>query len=156
MPRTFDLDIDVIGTRLMGRRLRAVGDRMIQAGPAFAAMVPAMEKGEIKHFASLKGKYVRTGDLKRSLTGEAPGSIRDVHDDGAGLTFGTSIYYAKYLTKSKRDPLAANFKKKGKAGWSAVLVLRPETRREIREIMHAWIVGDETAGTTNSGVGGAW
>ncbi|CAB4197361.1 hypothetical protein UFOVP1313_8 [uncultured Caudovirales phage] len=148
MPRTFDLAIDVLGAKQTAAELKAAGLRMKDASPAFAAIVPVLEKGEEAHFKRLKGRYVRTGDTMRSLTGEGADGIRDIHNDGAGLTFGTHVWYAKFLTKSPRDPEDSQFKKKGKPGWSAVLVMTPKTRKTVNEILRAWIAGESTNPTT--------
>ncbi len=146
MTRTFDLQIDVLGATDTAANLKAAGMRMKNAGPAFAAIIPVLEKGEEAHFKRLKGRYVATGRLKDSLTlaGDGGDGIRTVHTDGAGLSFGSHVYYAKFLTKAPRDPEDAQVKKKGRQGWSAVLVMTRGTRKNINEILQAWIVGDAT------------
>jgi hypothetical protein len=129
MPRGLTLDIRVSGSKEQPlkkteERTRQVADRMNNAQPAFKDVARILQKGELKHFALLRGKYVRTGATLASLTQEtANGAIRKYH--GSELLFGTSIPYARYLRKGPR---------------SAVLVLKPKERKASGNAILDYIV----------------
>ncbi|MCU1500583.1 MAG: hypothetical protein JWM47_4536 [Acidimicrobiales bacterium] len=123
------IEIDLVGGDAAVRNLTIVGQRMVHASPAFVEIKKVLEEGEKRYFDRLRGKYVKTGDTLRALTQEnANGAIREIHSDGAGLTFGTSIWYAHFLKKPG-----------GKK--SAVLVLEPKARRQSKEILLDYILG---------------
>lgn len=154
MPRTFDYQITIANASEVAGDLRAIGKRMENAEPAFRAIIPVIESGEERYFSRLKGRYVRTGATKDSLTGVTANSIRDVHNDGGGLTFGTTVSYAKFLTKRRRDPQEGRLKKKGRPGWSAVLVLTRTTRKQINKVIADWVMGRGAFGSGNTFSGG--
>ena len=155
MPRTFDYQITIVNAKEVSGDLHAIGKRMENAKPAFRAIVPILEDGESRYFSRLNGRYVRTGATRDSLTGMTGHSIRDVHADGGGLTFGTTVSYAKFLTKRKKDPQQGKVKKKkGRPGWSAVLVLTRTTRQQINKVLADWVMGRGAFGSGNTFSGG--
>ena len=106
-----------------------VAKRLANSRLAFRDALEILEHGEERHFARLHGQYVRTGRIKQSLTGQGPDSIRDLHNDGGGLTFGTSVPYARFLVKNPRT--ADDGEVRRRKGKSAVLVLQPKAREAI-------------------------
>lgn len=127
MPRGMSLEMDLQGADAAAKRLSDIVHRMLHAEPAFEKVERVLEAGEARHFAQQRGRYVRTGALRDSLTqAHAPGAIREIHGDA--ITFGTSIFYAKFLRKKKR---------------SAVLVFKPVEKKAAKAIIVDWITGGE-------------
>jgi hypothetical protein len=107
-----------------------------------------LELEEMDHFYRLRGRYVRTGRLMDSLTQPtANDAIRDVHGDGAGLTFGTSTWYAKFLTKRRKESDDGQVKGRKRKGKSAVLVLRAPMRKQVAEMLMEHVVEPFDAGS---------
>lgn len=126
MPRGLEFGLELIGGEEAERDLDGIASRMSNARPAFELVEKILESGEERHFNGLKGRYVRTGATKASLTdGNANGAIREAHADE--LVFGTSIYYARFLRRKKR---------------SAVLVLKPLERKASARTILDYIMGE--------------
>ena len=124
MPRGLSLDIQAIGAEKAEAGLEGVARRLVNLIPAWRRVETELELGHRRHFDRLRGRYVRTGDLRASLTeAHANGSIREHHDDE--LIFGTSIFYAKFQRKGKK---------------SAVVVLQPLVRRRASQIILEHVV----------------
>ena len=129
MPRGLAFDLEVLGAEEMAERLERISHRMEDSRAGFRHALDTLEAGEARHFRSLRGRYVRTGALRDSLTSSnAQGAIREAHSDYA--LFGTSIFYGRFLRKGKK---------------SAVLVLKPLERKTIARELLAWIAHDEGA-----------
>jgi hypothetical protein len=117
-----------------------VAERITNVAPAFDDVFDMLEAGEKELFRSVRPKYVRSGALKASLTQRlAPGAIRKVHHDSA--EFGTSIWYAKFLSKSREDmPIGQIRGDRRTYKPSAVLVLQPKTTKRIAELILDYMV----------------
>ena len=123
---------EVVGVNQSVDTMEGIAYRMANAKPAWEASAKNMESGEARLFERYHGKYVRTGATLRSLTEwHANDAIRDVHGDGQGLTFGTAVWYARFL---KRKTPSGRTK-------SAVLQLLPKERRGIRDVYMAFVMG---------------
>lgn len=127
MARSLDFTIQVVDATKTSERYEEASRRLVHAKPAFSEVLDILEEGEQRHFARLRGKYVRTGRLMASLTQPtANDAIRELHG-GDGLTFGTSVYYAQFQTASRKARATGLVtKQKGK---SAVLVLQPKAKK---------------------------
>jgi hypothetical protein len=126
MPRGLEFGLQLVGDEKAVKDMDGIAERMKDAKPAFELVEKILESGEERHFNSLKGRYVDTGALKASLTdGNANGAIREAHADE--LTFGTSIYYARFLRRRRK---------------SAVLVLKPLERKASTRTIMEFIMGD--------------
>lgn len=126
MPRGLEFGLQLVGGDKAEKDLDGIAARMEDAKPAFELVEKILESGEERHFKGLRGRYVRTGALKASLTdGSANGAIREAHADE--LTFGTSIYYARFLRRKKK---------------SAVLVLKPLERKASTRTIMDYIMGE--------------
>lgn len=126
MPRGLDFSLQLTGDEKAAADLDGISVRMQNARPAFELVQEILQAGEERHFAGLRGRYVRTGALKASLTQpNANGAIREAHADE--LVFGTSIYYARFLRRKKK---------------SAVLVLKPIERKAASRTILDFIMGD--------------
>lgn len=109
----FDITIQGMEPTLL--KLRRAHKAMINTRPVFELAEKRLETGEDRLFGRLKGRYVQTGDLKRSLTeAHANGAIRRIHRDE--LVFGSSLPYAIYQSHG---------------GKNQVLKLLPKERAEI-------------------------
>jgi hypothetical protein len=134
MARGLSFGLEVIGADAAVEDLDGISRRMRDARPAFEAVQEILQAGEERHFASLKGRYVRTGALKASLTQDsANGAIREAHADE--LVFGTSIYYARFLRGGRAT-------KRGSRK-SAVLVLKPLERKAASRTIMDFIMGED-------------
>ena len=132
MARSVSFTISVHDAEKTSGNYDEVSRRLRNAKPAFSEVLDILEEGEQRHFARLHGKYVRTGALMASLTQPtANAAIREAHGDG--LVFGTSTYYAKFLTKERRSRTTGEVtKQKGK---SAVLVLQPKAKKAASQVI---------------------
>jgi len=126
MARSKSFTISVVDAQKTSENYDEVSRRLTNAKPAFSEVLDILEEGERRHFARLRGKYVRTGELMASLTQPAANdAIREAHGDG--LVFGTSTYYAQFQTASRKARATGLVtKQKGK---SAVLVLQPKAKK---------------------------
>lgn len=131
MPRPIRFALELHGFDETADRLGGVADRLKEAHGAWGNVETVLEAGHERHFKRLRGRYVRTGRLRDSLTGVSPHSIREVHADGAGLDFGTSVFYARFLTKRRKDPNDGQQRARRRKGKSAVLVMTPATRKQV-------------------------
>ncbi|MEJ7785575.1 MAG: hypothetical protein WKF96_12290 [Solirubrobacteraceae bacterium] len=131
MARSVSFTISVHDAQKTSGNYDEVSRRLLNAKPAFSEVLDILEEGEARHFARLH-KYVRTGALMASLTQPtANDAIREAHGDG--LVFGTSTYYAKFLTKERRSRTTGEVtKQKGK---SAVLVLQPKAKKAASQVI---------------------
>ncbi|MEJ7783812.1 MAG: hypothetical protein WKF96_03345 [Solirubrobacteraceae bacterium] len=135
MPRRQVFEISVVGD---GDSLEQVAGRLRNAQPAFEDALDILERGEERHFARLRGQYVRSGALKQSLTGQSPASIREIQNDGA--EFGTNLFYAQFQVKRRKAPEAGQVRKRNGKGKSAVLVLQPKAKKEIVQTLLDYVV----------------
>lgn len=135
MPRGLEFSVQLVGGQRAIDDLEGISERFEDAEPAFEQVIPILEAGEERHFATLRGRYVDTGALKASLTRSgAAGAIRDTSDDE--LVFGTSIPYARYLRGGRSNRRGT---KK-----SAVLVLKPPERKKASETILDYVVEGRT------------
>lgn len=116
----------------IARHYDEVVERVLDPDPVFRRVFDLLEGTHEQHFARLKGRYVLTGATKASLTSDAPGAIRNVHNGGA--TFGTAVPQAHYLTKAPKDPSNGQIRKHN--GYlSAVMVLPQRTQKRIAQLI---------------------
>lgn len=120
------LEFDLIGDEDVLRRYKGIQERMLDVSPAWRRIEEILQEGERRHFTQLKGRFVDTGRVRASLVGESSDSIRHLTDEE--YTFGTSVFYARFLK-------GANTKK------SAVLVLKPKERKAARMTMMDHLLG---------------
>jgi hypothetical protein len=126
MSRPVSYELVLTGGESTAHDYEEIADRLVRARPAFESAQRIIEDGETRLFASFRGKYVRTGALRASLTQPtANGAIRRAHHDE--LEFGTSIFYAK-------------FQKKRNSKKPVVLELKPRTRRAVAEHILEYII----------------
>jgi hypothetical protein len=134
VPRGLNFEIQAIGVEQASRDLEGIAHRMVNAEPAFVEVERILERGEKRLFDRARGRYVRTGATRASLTQpEANGAIREAHGDQ--LVFGTRIWYAKFLRKP-------GSRRSGKTK-SAILVLAPTERKRARETILEYIRGGD-------------
>lgn len=127
--------------------LEDVADRLRNSEPAWREALEILEQGEQRHFARLRGQYVRTGALKQTLTGQSPKSIREIQNDG--LEFGTGLHYARFLSKKPKTPDAGQVRRRKAKGKSAVLVLQPKAKKDIVRALTEYVTepfGDDSLG----------
>lgn len=128
MPRGLNFTIEAIGVDKTESDLEGIAHRLTHAEPAFMEVARILEKGEQRLFARLGGKYVNTGATRASLTqATANQAIREAHADE--LVFGTRVWWAKFLRKGKK---------------SAVLVLMPTERKQVRQVVLDYVMGEAT------------
>jgi hypothetical protein len=125
-------------TEVVAAKYDEVGDNARNLDPAFDDVLDMLEKVHATHFARLNGRYVRTGATKASLTGAGAGAIREADDNS--LSFGTSIFYAHFLTKAPKDPEFGQVWKGRKDLRFAVLVMPPGTEKKVGEMLLGYIV----------------
>jgi phage gpG-like protein len=146
--------LDVFGEEQVNRRLLRFEDDVRDASPAFREMANMLRSWERRQFAS-EGSYASggwaplaastvaqkrrkgldprilraTGDLMRSLT-QSGDPNADVTIAPLGMTFGTSVPYARYhQTGTRRMPRRRP------------LELRDQDRRELVRILQRHLVG---------------
>jgi hypothetical protein len=120
------LEIQAVGFKEASHRMGRIAVRFVHAEPAFLEMAEIIQHGEERVFATLHGKYVRTGALKESLTKDhAEHAIRRAHAEE--LEFGSGLPYAIYQRKNKRAK-------------SAVLKLLTKERREVGQLFLGYVV----------------
>ena len=136
MARGMNFTIEVVGADDAADNLDQVSHRLRNARDAFEDVLDVIEAGHEAHFKRLKGRYVRTGTLKESLTTpNANGALRELHGDGAGLTFGTSVFYAQFLTKRRKDPDTGQLRPRSRRDKSAVLSLTKKTKQTATQLL---------------------
>lgn len=86
--------VQVIGAGPIEAKLSAIGLRALNPSIGLARAIPKLEEAEASRFAAFRGKYVRTGALKASLTGPGTGAIRRLTADT--LSFGSALPYAQF------------------------------------------------------------
>jgi len=131
------ISIEVAGSDKVQHDLRAMAGRMADISPVTRAQFHWLELREERLFS--RGKYVRTGALRASLTQDtAAGAIR-VTEPG-GLKFGTSVWYAPFQVVHP-GPVTPKGGLRRKGHTSAVLKrLRPAERRNLAEDVGNWIL----------------
>lgn len=124
------------------RHLGGVEHRLRSGREAWEDVMEVLEDSEMEFFIRQRGRYIDTGRLAKSLT-EQNGAdvIRDIHGDGLGLDFGTSVFYAKFLTKKRRDPPAGQVRGRKRKGKSAVLVLTASARKQAVKVVLDYVMG---------------
>jgi len=132
-----DSMIELIGAEKTQRDLGGVVSRLGNLTPVWPTETKVMEANEESVFAALGGRYVQTGAVRGSLTGEGPGAVRRV--EGDRLEFGTSIYYARYLTEKIGPATPAGGMKRPPP--SAVLKLEPEAAQLAARKMMDHVLG---------------
>ena len=139
------IDIEALRADEIADEYRDVGDRSLAQQKVWLRIAKMLEKIHAAHFGRVRGRYVRTGAVKSSLTGHGSGAIRNV--DAQGLEFGSSVWYAHFLTKAPKDPYGHQVPKSHRPDLLyAVLVNPPETQKRIAEAMGEHVVGDFGAG----------
>ena len=139
MSDAFDFSFNVLNATRVAEHIEHVAERLETHPMIYREVMALLELTEVEHFARLRGRYIRTGATFDSLTEpHGPGAIRDVHRDGA--EFGTSVWYAHFLTKAPKDPFDGQVRKEppGK-GLSAVLVFSKTTQGEIGNMVAHYI-----------------
>lgn len=132
------LEFSVIGAAKAIRDTLGIGTRMRQVQDPLRASFKKMEDAEQLVFAGLGGRYVNSGAVKRSLTeAGGEGAVREEMADG--VKFGTSIWYAHFLTEHVGPPTDKGGLKRPPP--SAVLKLTPALRAEIGRDLTAFING---------------
>jgi hypothetical protein len=99
----FHVDFELEGATATVRHQTEVEARLLNLMPAMELSMQRMEEGEQRLFQHYGGRFVRSGDLMRSLTEDATGAIREAHFEG--FDFGTSIDYAVYQGVDKSPVL---------------------------------------------------
>jgi hypothetical protein len=124
VPRGLDISLEAEGAGKAAHELALISHRMIHLEPAKEPIMKVFEAGELRHFNRLRGRYVLTGATKASLTEGGPDAIREAHGDE--FTFGTSVFYARFLRKGRR---------------SAVLVLQPAAKKAATLVLADHVMG---------------
>jgi hypothetical protein len=120
--------VEVIGAPKLEHDLAKIAERTGDMHAEFARQERQLQRAESALFASHGGKYVKTGRLRRSLTGHTGDSIRRVTAEG--LVFGSSLFYGRFQTehigpeKTKRGGLK-------RSGKNEVLEFPPEVRERV-------------------------
>lgn len=115
-----------------------VGHRAMDLAPPFREAATFLEQLHATDFTRLRGRYVRTGATKASLTGPGADAIRDA--DRHGLVFGTAVWYAHFLTKSPRDPSMGQVKKEPPGeGRHAVLFFPRSAQKKVADMLLGYI-----------------
>ena len=133
------MTIEILGVDKVERDLHGIAGRMVDMEPAFRDATHLLEASEARLFDELAGRYVRTGQLRRSLT--APGAgVREVR--AGHMAFGSDVYYARFQVEDPGPPTAAGgLERKGHP--SAVLKLDEETAGAVAHRMMGHIAGRE-------------
>jgi hypothetical protein len=119
---------------VVAKKYDDVADVMKNLTGPFSDVLDLLEETHERAFARLRGRYVRTGATKDSLTGDGPGSIREADRDG--LRFGTSIWYSHFLTKAPKDPNLGQVPKTHKPQLKhAVLVFPKATQKQVADML---------------------
>jgi hypothetical protein len=119
---------------VVAKKYDDVADVMKNLTGPFRDVIDLLEETHERAFARLRGRYVRTGATKDSLTGSSAGAIRDADRDG--LQFGTSIWYAHFLTKAPKDPNLGQVPKANKPHLKhAVLVFPKATQKHVADML---------------------
>lgn len=139
--------LELVGSRKIRNDLRLISEALLTPEVALEAEFDVLEQSEETLFASFGDPtYVRTGDLKASLTQRnAAGAIRNAHFGGRysvtipGIEFGTSIWYAKF----QRRIGGPSGKPRGRKRYGRNLVLRitPASRRAAVALVREHIMG---------------
>jgi hypothetical protein len=138
MARTFFEVEFVPPVEVIAAKFDEVGDNAQNLEPPFEDALDMLERIHTTHFARLGGRYVRTGDTKASLTKGGPGAIREADRNSA--QFGTSIWYAHFLSKAPKDPEFGQVDKGRKNLRFAVLVMPPGTEEKISQMLLGHLV----------------
>jgi hypothetical protein len=92
------MSVKVIGAEKAIHDTEAIAGRVRTLHEPLRSSFRLMESGEEVVFAQLAGRYVMTGTVRRSLTTPAGDSaVRQPIENG--VKFGTSIWYARFLTQ---------------------------------------------------------
>jgi hypothetical protein len=137
---TFKIDIVAPAAPKVAKDYHDLGERFGNQEGGFERVNRTLEEAHRLHFRRLRGRYVRTGAVRASLTqSNANGAIRTIHANE--LKFGTRVEHARYLTKSPRDPEGGQIRKgdSGK-GRSAVVVFPRRVQREVVRELTDWIM----------------
>jgi hypothetical protein len=138
------LDIEISGVVPTAEMLEAIGQRAIHLDPALEEIMDLLLEGERTLWKRSGRKWMRTlspstqarhrregtsalvgsGALEDSLTKhDGRGAIRKAHGDQ--LVFGSSVYYARFQDKNKRQ----------------ILVFRPADKKQARVILVDHLMG---------------
>lgn len=130
--------LELVGADKVRGDLGAITDRLIDSRPIMRKQARVLELNETAVFEGLAGRYVDTGATKRSLT--EPGGEHAIREATPhGLSFGSSIWYAHYLTEHIGPVTDKGGMKRHPP--SAVLKLEPETAHVIAADVLGQIVG---------------
>ncbi len=132
----FSVTLEAINADIVAAHYAEIARRAEQLKPAFEKIKKILEDAHSEHFDAMRGRYVLTGETRSSLTErDAFGAIREIH--AGGMTFGTSIEQAHYLTKAPRDVDDGQVVRDAEGHLSAVLVLTWATSDDIaRTLIH--------------------
>lgn len=130
------IGVELVGANGTMSELRKIASRARDPEAALREIFPVFEASEREIFDSYGGKYVRTGDTKRSLTeSNAKGAVRSVSGDT--FIFGSRIWYAKFQgTTGKGNHRAP----------SAILKLTPEVARAASKAVLDYVAAETDAG----------
>jgi hypothetical protein len=93
-----DFRIRLKGDEAILGKYEGIEERLQDLRPALEDVSDLLESGEQRLFDQMRGKYVRTGRLRESLTNSlSADAIRSITGDT--LVFGTSVYYARFQQK---------------------------------------------------------
>jgi hypothetical protein len=128
------IDIDCPDAALVARDFEQVGERCTDLHRPFREVADLLESVHQRGFSRLRGRYVLTGATKASLTGPGSGAVREIDRDS--LQFGSSVWYAGFLTKAPKDPNLGQVPKKSPGeGRHAVLFFPRSVQREIPKLL---------------------
>lgn len=141
--------IELLGAEKCHRDLQGVSLRLSDTSVVMRHEMHMLEATEAGVFAGLHGRYINTGETLRSLTlPGAPDAIRRV--TAHGLEFGTSVYYARYLTEQIGPPTPQGGMQRPPP--VAVLKLDEITREQVARDTLNYVVGEGA----DSGLGTAF
>ena len=135
------IEIEAVRADEIADEYSDAGDRAAAQQKVWLRISRMLEKLHAAHFGRVRGRYVRTGATKASLTGHSGGAIREVGPQG--LEFGSDVWYAHFLTKAPRDPYDYQVPKTHRPDLLyAVLINPPATQKKIADALGEHIVGD--------------
>lgn len=89
--------VNLIGVGSLQKRLAGINARLTNPEVPLAGVMEMLQLQEVSLFERLSPHFVQTGRVRDSLVGLTGDSIREIH--GATASFGTRVWYAKFLRK---------------------------------------------------------
>jgi hypothetical protein len=126
--------VEWVNAREWQRRLADMEARYLTPEQEYVAVIEMLEMNEYDVFARLHGRYDNTGATRRSLTESSGEAIRRI--EGPALDFGTSVWYAHFLTR-RIGPGTGRRGGLKRTGGSAVLRI---SRTRAKEIGHRLMI----------------